>query len=128
GSDLAGVRTRAVRSGSGWRINGHQVWASLAHHSDYISLLVRTDPGSERHEGLSELIVPLRSEGITISPIHDMSGAHHFNEVFFDDVVVDSGALIGTEGGGWRQITGQLGYERSGLERIMSTWALFEAM
>jgi alkylation response protein AidB-like acyl-CoA dehydrogenase len=128
GSDLAGVRTRAVRTGSGWKITGHKVWTSLAQHSDYIYLLVRTDPSSERHEGLSELIVPLRSEGITISPIHDMSGAHHFNEVFFDDVEVDGDALIGTEGGGWRQITGQLGYERAGLERIMSTWALFEAM
>jgi alkylation response protein AidB-like acyl-CoA dehydrogenase len=128
GSDLANVRTRAVRTGAGWRITGHKVWTSLAHHSDYIYLLARTDPSSERHAGLSELIVPLRSEGITISPIHDMSGAHHFNEVFFDDVEVDEDALIGTEGGGWRQITGQLGYERSGLERIMSTWALFEAM
>ena len=70
----------------GWRITGHKVWTSLAHHSDYIYLLARTDPASERHDGLSELIVPLRSEGVTISPIHDMSGAHHFNEVFFDEV------------------------------------------
>ena len=98
GSDLAGVRTRAVRTGAGWRITGHKVWTSLAQHSDYIYLLARTDPSSERHAGLSELIVPLRSEGITISPIHDMSGAHHFNEVFFDDVEVDGDALIGTEG------------------------------
>ena len=128
GSDLAGVRTRAVRSGSGWLVTGHKVWTSLAQHSDYIYLLVRTDPASERHDGLSELIVPLRSSGVTITPIHDMSGAHHFNEVFFDEVFVDGDALIGTEGNGWRQITGQLGYERAGLERIMSTWALFEAM
>jgi alkylation response protein AidB-like acyl-CoA dehydrogenase len=128
GSDLAGVRTRAQRSESGWKITGHKVWTSLAHQSDYIYLLARTNPASERHEGLSELIVPLRSEGITISPIHDMSGAHHFNEVFFDDVEVPADALIGTEGGGWRQITGQLGYERAGLERFMSLWALFEAM
>ncbi|HVW34650.1 MAG TPA: acyl-CoA dehydrogenase family protein [Acidimicrobiia bacterium] len=128
GSDLAGVRTRATRSGDGWVVTGHKVWTSLAHHSDYIYLLVRTDPASDRHDGLSELIVPMRSEGITISPINDMSGAHHFNEVFFDEVTVGADALIGTEGNGWRQITGQLGYERSGLERIMSTWALFEAM
>ena len=129
GSDLAGVRTRAVRTGSGgWRISGHKIWTSLAHHSDYIYLLARTDPESERHAGLSELIVPLRSPGITLTPIHDMSGAHHFNEVFFDDVEVDGDALIGTEGNGWRQITGQLGYERAGLERFMSLWVLFEAM
>ena len=128
GSDLAGVRTRAVRDGSGWRITGHKIWTSLAHLSDYIYLLVRTDPASERHDGLSEFIVPLRSDGVSMTAINDMSGAHHFNEVFFDDVFVDEDALIGTEGGGWRQITGQLGYERSGLERIMSLWSLFEAM
>ncbi|HMC81175.1 MAG TPA: acyl-CoA dehydrogenase family protein [Acidimicrobiia bacterium] len=128
GSDLAGVRTRAVWGDPGWRITGHKIWTSLAHHSDYIYVLARTDPASERHDGLSEFIVPLRSEGVTISPIHDMSGAHHFNEVFLDEVLVDGDALIGTEGGGWRQITGQLGYERAGLERFMSTWALFEAM
>ena len=98
GSDLAGVRTRAVRSGSGFVVTGHKVWTSLAHHSDYIYLLARTDPASERHDGLSELIVPLRSEGVTISPIHDMSGAHHFNEVFLDEVFVAEDALIGTEG------------------------------
>ena len=128
GSDLAGVRTRAVRDGTGWRITGHKIWTSLAHHSDYIYLLVRSDPASERHDGLSEFIVPMGTEGVTVTPINDMSGAHHFNEVFFDDVFVDGDALIGTEGNGWRQITGQLGYERAGLERVMSCWALFEAL
>jgi len=128
GSDLAGVRTRAVRDGSGWRITGHKIWTSLAHHSDYIYLLARSDPAAERHDGLSEFIVPLRTEGVTVTPINDMSGAHHFNEVFFDEARVDGDALIGIEGNGWRQITGQLGYERAGLERVMSCWALFEAM
>ena len=128
GSDLAGVRTRAVRSEAGWIITGHKVWTSLAHHSDYIYLLARTDPSSTRHDGLSEFIVPLRSEGVTITPVHDMSGAHHFNEVFLDEVAVPAEALIGMEGAGWRQITGQLGYERAGLERAMSVWPLLRAM
>jgi alkylation response protein AidB-like acyl-CoA dehydrogenase len=128
GSDLAGVRTRAVRDGANWRITGHKIWTSLAHHSDYIYLLARSTPGSERHEGLSEFIIPLNTPGVTISPIHDMSGAHHFNEVFLDDVVVPDDALIGTEGQGWRQVTGQLGYERAGLERVMSVWPLLRAM
>lgn len=128
GSDLAGVRTRAVRSQEGWRITGHKIWTSLAHHSDYVYLLARTDPESRRHEGLSEFIVPLASEGVTIAPIQDMSGACHFNELFFDEVLVPVHALIGTEGGGWRQITGQLGYERAGLERVMSVWPLLSAM
>ncbi len=128
GSDLAGVRTRAVRSGDGWVVNGHKIWTSLAHHADYIYLLARTDTDSERHEGLSELIVPLRAGGVTVTPINEMSGASHFNEVFFEEVAVPPDALIGTEGQGWRQVTGQLGYERAGLERVMSVWPMLEAM
>jgi hypothetical protein len=128
GSDLAGVRTKAVKTTDGWRISGHKIWTSLAHHSDYIYLLARSDPESTRHDGLSEFIVPLRTEGVTITPINDMTGAHHFNEVFFDEVAVPADALVGTEGAGWRQITGQLGYERAGLERVMSVWPLLLAM
>ncbi|MGH9002616.1 MAG: acyl-CoA dehydrogenase family protein, partial [Acidimicrobiia bacterium] len=128
GSDLAGVRTKATKTDDGWRINGHKIWTSLAHHSEYIYLLARSEPESTRHEGLSEFIVPLRTEGVTVTPINDMAGAQHFNEVFFDDVVVAPDALIGAEGGGWRQITGQLGYERAGLERVMSVWPLLLAM
>ncbi|MGH8998589.1 MAG: acyl-CoA dehydrogenase family protein, partial [Acidimicrobiia bacterium] len=130
GSDLAGVRTRAApdAGGGGWRITGHKIWTSLAHRSDYMYLLARTGQDTSRHEGLSEFIVPLDSDGVTVTPIHDLSGAHHFNEVFLDDVAVEAGALIGEEGGGWRQVTGQLGYERSGLERVMSVWPLVEVM
>lgn len=128
GSDLAAVRTRATRTEGGWVINGHKVWTSLAHLSDYIYLLARSEPESERHKGLSEFIVPLKGDGVTITPINDMSGAHHFNEVFLDDVFVGDDALIGDEGRGWYQITGQLGYERAGLERIHSVWVVLEGM
>ena len=128
GSDLAGVRTKARKTEGGWSISGHKIWTSLAHHSEYMYLLARSDPELTRHEGLSEFIVPLRTDGITITPINDMSGAHHFNEVFLDDVVVDDGALIGAEGNGWRQIAGQLGYERAGLERVMSVWPMLLRM
>jgi len=128
GSDLAAVRTRAVRCEGEWRISGHKIWTSLAHRSEYIYLLARTDADSQRHAGLSEFIVPLHSEGVTITAIHDMSGAHHFNEVFLDEVRVPTDALIGAEGGGWEQITGQLAYERSGLERVMSVWPLLSVM
>ena len=128
GSDLAAVRTRAVRSERGWRLTGHKIWTSLAQRSDYIYLLARTDPAADRHGGLSEFVVPLRSEGITVSPIDDMSGARHFNEVFLEEVWVPADALIGAEGGGWAQVTGQLAYERAGLERVMSVWPLLLAM
>ena len=128
GSDLAALRTRATPTAKGWSIRGHKIWTSLAHHSEYIYMIARTDPDSERHKGLSEFIVPLSSEGITISPINDMSGAHHFNEVFFDDVEVEKDALIGEEGRGWYQVTGQLGYERAGLERILSVWPVLKGI
>jgi alkylation response protein AidB-like acyl-CoA dehydrogenase len=109
-------------------VRGHKIWTSLAHHSEYVYLLARTDPESSRHAGLSELIVPLDATGITITPIHDMSGAHHFNEIFFDDVEVRADALIGEEGKGFYQITAQLGFERAGLERVMSLWPLLVEM
>src|SRR3989442_648811 len=128
GSGVPALRSGAPGSEGAGRVTGQKIWRSLAHRSDYIYLLARTDPASERHQGLSEFIVPLASEGVTVAPIHDMSGAHHFNEVFLDDVAVPADALIGTEGGGWRQITGQLSYERAGLERLMSTWALLGAL
>jgi hypothetical protein len=128
GSDLAGVRTRAEKTSAGWRITGHKIWTSLAHRCDYMYLLARTDATSTGRDGLSEFIVPLPSNGATIAPIHDMSGGHHFNEVFLDGVEVPHDALIGAEGAGWRQIIGQLSYERSGLERLMSVWPLLVAL
>jgi len=128
GSDLANVRTRAVRDDDGFRVSGHKIWTSNAHNSDYIYLLARTGPSSERHNGLSELVVPMDAPGITVTPIRDMAGGSHFNEVFFEDARVGPDALIGIEGRGFYQITAQLGYERAGLERIMSVWPLLEKM
>lgn len=122
GSDLAGVRTRATPVDGGWRITGTKVWTSGAHHADKILVLARTSGiHADRHKGLSQLIVDLDAPGVKVLPIESMDGGHHFNEVVFDDCHVPDSDLLGTEGQGWQQVTAELGYERSGPERFLST-------
>ncbi|MEV5829405.1 acyl-CoA dehydrogenase family protein [Spirillospora sp. NPDC052242] len=128
GSDLASVRTRAVEVDGGWRLTGTKVWTSGAHIATAIVVLARTDDGGgDRHAGLSQFIVDLPRPGVTISPIITIDGAHHFNEVVFDDAVVPPTALLGRRGDGWRQVTAELGNERSGPERVLSTMPLLQA-
>lgn len=128
GSDLAAVRSRAERTGEGWRLNGQKLWTTGAHHVDYMIALVRTSGGPEdRHAGLSQLIVPLHRPGVSIRPIEDLAGDAHFNEVFFDDVDLPPDALIGEEGQGWAQVTAELAFERSGPERIYSSHVVLDA-
>ena len=124
GSDLASVRTAARRTSNGWVINGQKVWTTGAHISHAMLALVRTGEGSERQAGLSQLLIDLDTPGVTVRPIIDMFGTHHFNEVFFEDVEVPQGALVGTEGEGWKQATAELALERSGPERYLSSHAL----
>ncbi|MGY1703625.1 acyl-CoA dehydrogenase family protein [Geodermatophilus sp. SYSU D00697] len=127
GSDLASIRTRATRNGDGdWVVTGAKVWTSNAHASHYGIVLVRTSPAdpSNRHAGLSQLLVDLSLPGITVNPIRILDGGHHFNEVVFDDVVVPGDMLLGEEGGGWHQVTAELAFERSGPERFLSTYPL----
>jgi alkylation response protein AidB-like acyl-CoA dehydrogenase len=125
GSDLAAVQTRAKPVDGGWRVNGSKLWTTYAHKSHYIVLFCRTSgSGEDRQSGTSQLLVDLATPGITIRPILDMTGRHHFNEVFFDDVFVPSDALIGKEGEGWAQVTSELSYERSGPERFLSSYRL----
>jgi len=128
GSDLASVRTRATRTGDGWVINGRKIWTSYAHQSHYVLMLCRTsgDPAS-RQKGLSQLLVPLDSPGLSIRPIINMAGAHDFNELLFEDVQVPAEALIGQEGMGWEQVISELAFERSGPERFLSSFVLLEA-
>lgn len=121
GSDLASVKTRARKVEGGWRVNGQKIWTSNAQYSEYMIALVRTGEGAERHAGLSQLIVDLKSGGLTVKPIANVTGESHFNEVFFDDVFVPETRLIGTEGDGWRQVTAELAFERSGPERYLSS-------
>lgn len=120
GSDLAALTTRAVDDGDAFVVDGQKVWTSFAHHADYCYLVARTDPDAPRHRGISELLVDMRLPGITVRPLVDMTGEHHFNEVFFEGVRVPKRWLIGEQNRGWFQIASQLDYERAGMERILS--------
>lgn len=121
GSDLAAIRTRAVRAGDGWRITGTKVWTTGAQHAEFMIALVRTAPaGADRHAGLSQFLIPLAGPGITIRPIRDLAGNEHFCEVVFDEAPVGADALVGREGEGWAQVMAELAYERSGPERYLS--------
>jgi alkylation response protein AidB-like acyl-CoA dehydrogenase len=128
GSDLASVRTRARQVPDGWRLSGTKLWTSGAHIATAMVVLARTDDaGGDRHQGLSQFIVDLPHRDVRISPIITIDGAHHFNEVVFDDTLIPATALLGRRGEGWRQVTAELGNERSGPERILSTMPLLAA-
>jgi alkylation response protein AidB-like acyl-CoA dehydrogenase len=101
GSDLAGLRTRAVRDGDDWRINGQKVWTTQAHMADYGILLTRTDPEQPKHRGLTMFVVDMHAPGVTVRPLRQMSGHADFNEVFFDDVVIPDSERLGPVDGGW---------------------------
>ncbi|MDX1872191.1 acyl-CoA dehydrogenase family protein [Mycolicibacterium sp. 120266] len=123
GSDLAATATKATRTADGWRLNGTKVWTSGGHRAHVAIVLARTSPPDpdHRHAGFSQFIVPLDAPGVTVSPIITLDGHHHFNEVAFEDVAVDDGDVLGEVGDGWHQVTAELGFERSGPERILST-------
>ena len=125
GSDLASVKTRAGKVEGGYRVTGRKVWTSYAHEAHYLIALVRTGGRpEERHVGLTQLVVDLKSPGITIQPILNVYGGHDFNEVTFDDVFVPEDMIVGGEGQGWAMVTSELAYERSGPDRFMSTYPL----
>ncbi|GAB2864148.1 hypothetical protein GCM10022221_75300 [Actinocorallia aurea] len=127
GSDLAAVRTRAERVEGGWRVNGTKIWTSNAHRSSHAYLLARTDASGKKHEGLTEFVLDLASPGLSVRPILDLAGEHHFNEVVFDDVFIPEDQVLGTVGEGWTQVTEQLSFERGGVERVLSTHPLLAA-
>ncbi|NGN66693.1 acyl-CoA dehydrogenase [Streptomyces sp. A7024] len=113
GSDLAGIRTSAVREDDGsWRITGQKIWTSLAHEAGWCFVLARTEPGSERHRGLSFLLVPMDQPGVEVRPIRQLTGEADFNEVFFDGAHADAAHVVGGEGNGWRVAMTLLAEER----------------
>ena len=112
GSDLASLSTRAVEKGEHFVVNGQKVWTSGAHFAQWIILLVRTNPEAPKHQGISCLLVPMTTPGISVRPLVLMTGHHHFNEVFFSDVVVPKANLLGPLNQGWKVSTTTLMYER----------------
>ena len=126
GSDLAAVETRATPVSGGWRVSGTKTWTGGAHVNDWFVVLCRTSDESDRHAGLSQLIVDLRAPGITTRPIEYLDGQAFFCEVTLDDVFVPEELLLGRLGDGWAQNTSELAYERAGPERWLSTYLLVE--
>ena len=119
GSDLASLKTRAVRQGDHYVVTGQKIWTTQAHLADWIFCLVRTDAGRDkRQEGISFLLIDMRSPGITVRPIILMDGGHDVNEVFFDDVAVPVENLVHEEHKGWTVAKYLLGYERMGTGRV----------
>jgi alkylation response protein AidB-like acyl-CoA dehydrogenase len=126
GSDVASIRTRAVRDGDHFVVTGQKIWNSGALSADWIYLICRTDPDAPAHQGMSELIVDMRSPGISITPIKDMTGNDHFCEVFFEDVRVPAENLVGELNGSFRQVMRQMEHERGGPDRLLSNRKLYD--
>ncbi|HEY5301458.1 MAG TPA: acyl-CoA dehydrogenase family protein [Acetobacteraceae bacterium] len=131
GSDLAGTRTRAVKVDGGYRVNGSKLWTSNAHQSDWMILfckMAREGEETDRHAGATQFLVDLKSPGIEIRPVLNLLGEHHFNEVFLTDLFVPEGCLLGEEGSGWKQVTSELGFERSAPDRFLVLFKLLKEM
>ena len=118
GSDLASLRTAAKRDGDYYVVNGQKTWTTLAQHADWIFCLVRTDPQAKKQEGISFLLIDMKTPGITVRPIITIEGGHEVNEVFFDDVAVPAENLVGEENKGWDYAKYLLGRERTSIARV----------
>jgi acyl-CoA dehydrogenase len=124
GSDVFAAATRATRTEGGWLVNGRKIWTSNAHQSDYMIALLRTSPPTKenRRHGLTQFLVDMKTPGITIRPIINLTGAHDFNEVVFDDAFLPDSHLIGEVDMAWKQATDELAFERSGPDRWIETF------
>jgi pimeloyl-CoA dehydrogenase large subunit len=118
GSDLAALKTTARRDGDDYIVNGQKTWTTLAQYADWIFCLVRTDPASKKQEGISFLLIDMRTPGVTVRPIQTIDGGHEINEVFFDDVRVPATNRVGEENKGWDYAKFLLGNERVSIARV----------
>lgn len=128
GSDLASLQTRAVEDGDDYVLNGQKTWTSGGSFVNYFYLLARTDPEAPKHRGISEFIIPADVPGINRIPMIDITGTEAWNDVFFDGARVPKKCLIGEKNRGFLQALHQLDYERSGMERLMGNYPLFDAI
>jgi acyl-CoA dehydrogenase len=130
GSDLFAASSKAERTNEGWKLNGTKIWTSNAHQSDYMIGLFRTSPPTKenRRHGLTQFLINMKWDGISINPVYQMTGRHDFNEVVFEDVFVPDTHLLGEVDGAWKQATSELAYERSGPERFLETLYVLTAL
>jgi acyl-CoA dehydrogenase len=129
GSDLGSIRTRATRTDTGWTINGSKIWTSHADKSHYMLALVRTGTAGQKNaDALTQVIIDMTSPGITVRPIEMLGGRTHFCEVAFADVHVEETMVLGAVDNGWRQVLGELAFERSGPERFLSTFPMIDGL
>ena len=126
GSDLASLKTSAVRDGDSWVINGQKIWTSFGEVADYCYLICRTSTEGPPHAGISEIIVAMDTPGIEVRAIKDMTTNRHFCEVFYTDVRVPIDNLVGVEGAAFKQTMRQLEHERGGIDRLVSNYALYQ--
>jgi acyl-CoA dehydrogenase len=124
GSDLFAAKTKATKVNGGWRINGSKIWTTSAHIANYMLALFRTSPPTKenRRHGLTQFLVNMKTQGITVNPIYQMTGKPGFNEVVFVDTFLPDDHVIGEIDGAWKQATSELAYERSGPERFLDTF------
>ncbi|MGC6512004.1 MAG: acyl-CoA dehydrogenase family protein [Parvibaculales bacterium] len=128
GSDLASLKTKAVRDGDDYIVNGHKIWTTMAQHADWIFCLVRTDNSGKPQQGISFLLIDMKSPGIEVRPIYTIDGGHHVNEVFFTDVRVPVENLVGEEGNGWGIAKFLLVNERSNIAEVMRSKKAIEKL
>ncbi len=128
GSDLASLQTRAVVDGDNYVINGSKIWTTMAHKADWIMVLARTDPEAPKHRGISFILVDMKTPGVSVQPVHNMTGGHDFNQVFFDNVRVPTRNLVGEENRGWYVGVTLLDFERSGIDYSAESRRLIEEL
>jgi acyl-CoA dehydrogenase len=130
GSDLFAAKTKATKTDGGWLINGTKIWTSNAHIADYMIGLFRTSPSTKenRRHGLTQFLVDMKTPGISVNPVIQMTGQHDFNEVVFEDAFIPDDYMLGEIDGAWKQATSELAYERSGPERFLETFYVLPAL